>query len=87
MINPDSFYDNIGARMQRINGISSQEAARMQHLGHFYNHEFAYQGKIHDNILGNIERMLKGEKKHGFEQNKKTELEKLQEKGKDGTGN
>lgn len=82
MINPDAFYDNIGARMTKImSGISQEEASRQQHIGKIYNHEFTYSGKMYDTMISNINRLLKGEKKHGFEQNKKTEFDKLVEKG------
>lgn len=85
MINPDEFYKKIERELivDKLRSTGQIENAFWQHIGHFYNHESPYIGKVYDNIIGNIERMMTGQKPHGFEQNKKTDVEKLMEKGRE----
>ena len=80
MFKADDYWKNIERKMScDLSTFGKTEREVSQHLGHVVNHEFV---SSFDEILGNIERIMTGQKKHGFEQNKKTELEKLQEKGK-----
>lgn len=57
------------------------ERARQQHIGKLYNQELPIMGHTYDTMLANIDRLLSGKHRHGFEQNKKTDKEKLIEKG------
>ena len=82
--NPDEFYKKIERNMivDNLKSTGQIENSFWQHIGRYYNHQNKYVGYMYDEILGNIDRMLTGQKPHGFEQNKKTDLDKLIEKGK-----
>lgn len=84
-MSPDEFYKQIERNMivDRLKSTGHMENSFWQHLGHYYNHKNNYIGYVYDEMLGNIDRMLSRQKKHGFEQNKKTDTEKLQEKGRE----
>lgn len=84
-MNPDEFYGKIEREMMvdRLKSTGQMENAFWQHLGRYYNHKNNYVGYMYDEILNNVDRMMSGKKKHGFEQNKKTDTEKLQEKGRE----
>ena len=82
MFNPDEFYKSIDRKIVgELKSTGQVENSFWQHIGHAINHELPRPGKLFDEMFGNIERMMTGQKKHGFEQNKKTDLEKLIEKG------
>lgn len=85
MFNPDEFYKSIERHMMvdRLKSTGQMENSFWQHLGRYYNHQNLYVGTVYDEIMGSIERTLTGQKRHGFEQNKKTDLEKLIEKRKE----
>lgn len=82
MFNADEFYQSIDRKITgELKSTGQMENAFWQHIGKVINHKLPVQGSLYDEILANIERKLKGLKKHGFEQNKKTASEKLIEKG------
>lgn len=82
MKDPDEYYKTIERKLVgELKSTGEQENAFWQHVGKVYNHQFSYGGKLFDEMLGNIDRQLAGRQKHGFEQNKKTDFEKLVEKG------
>ena len=84
MTNPDEFYKKIERIMvNELRSSGEMENRTMQHIGKIYNMSLPYPGKSYDDIYGNIERLITGGKKHGEGQNKKTDLEKLQELGRD----
>ena len=83
MFNPDEFYQEIDRQLVgELKTTGKMENAFWQHLGKFANRKLPNQGSMYDEMISNIERMMKGLKKHGFEQNKKTEWEKLIDKGR-----
>lgn len=78
----DEYYKNIERWLvDELKSTGEKENAFWQHVGKVYNHQFPYYGQSYDIMLSNIDRKLAGKNKHGFEQNKKTEFEKLVEKG------
>lgn len=84
MFNPDEFYKSLDRKLVvELKSTGQIENAFWQHIGHIYNHQNIYIGKLYDDILGNIERLMTGQKKHGFEQNKKTNIERLIELGQE----
>lgn len=84
MIDLDEFYKKVDRKfINKLRSTGEVENRFWQNVGKIYNHSYAYKGKMFDDMLGNVERMMTGQKKHGFEQNKKTDLEKLQEKGRE----
>ena len=60
-----------------LKSTGQMENAFWQHIGKVVNHKLPVLGSLYDEILANVERKLKGLKKHGFEQNKKTDLRYL----------
>lgn len=89
MIDADEFYKKIDRHLVgELKSTGQVENSFWQHIGHYINHDFATPGYTFTNMLGDVERLMTGQNKHGFEQNKKTDLEKLIEKGaNNGTGN
>lgn len=82
MTNPDEIYKKLDRRLVGwANSMGEAENAFFQHVGKIYNKQIPYSGKLADEIVSNVNRILTRQKKHGFEQNKKTDLEKLIEKG------
>lgn len=82
MIDADEFYSKIERQLVgELKSTGEQENAFWQHVGKVYNHQYPYGGKLFDEMLGNIDRQIAGKQKHGFEQNKKTEFEKMVEAG------
>lgn len=72
MFNPDEFYQEIDRQLVgELKTTGKMENAFWQHLGKFANRKLPNQGSMYDEMISNIERMMKGLKKHGFEQNKK----------------
>lgn len=83
MFNTDEFYKTIERKML-VNPLRSTgeiENSFFQHLGRYYNKEIPYPGELRDKIIAEVERKMIGQKKHGFEQNKMTESEKMQRDG------
>ena len=89
MIDADEYYKKIERVMVgEFKSTGQIENAFWQGVGKYMAAGDTKRGQIFSNMLSNVERMMTGQKKHGFEQNKKTASEKLIEKGaKDGTGN
>ncbi len=84
MIDPDKYYGNVETFLvNKLKSTGEVENSFWQHIGKIYNHTISSRGYLFDEMTGNIERMLTGKHKHGFEQNKKTDIEKLQEKGRE----
>jgi len=52
------------------------ESALWQRVGKFMESNSSNRGKLFEDMLGNVERIMTGKKKHGFEQNKMSEEEK-----------
>lgn len=89
MIDIDEYYRKIERKMVgEFKSTGKIERSFMQNVGKAMSAGESKRGQMISDILGNIERMMTGQKKHGFQQNKKTDIEKLIEKGeRDGTGN
>ena len=89
MIDVDEYYKRIERKMVgEFKSTGQLENSFWQNIGKTMSAGDTKRGQMFTDMLGNIERMMTGQKKHGFEQNKKTDIEKLIEKGvKDGTGN
>lgn len=89
MIDVDEYYKKIErAMVGEFKSTGQIENAFWQGVGKFMAAGDTKRGQMFTDMLSNVERMMTGQKKHGFEQNKKTASEKLIEKGaKDGTGN
>ena len=89
MIDVDEYYKKIErAMVGEVKSTGQIENAFWQGVGKFMTAGDPTRGQMFSNMLSNVERMMTGQKKHGFEQNKTTDLEKLIKKGvKDGTGN
>lgn len=89
MIDVDEYYKKIERKMVgEFKSTGQIENSFMQNVGKTMTAGDTKRGQMFTDMLSNVERMMTGQKKHGFGQNKKTELEKLIEKGaKDGTRN
>jgi len=89
MIDVDEYYKKIERKMVgEFKSTGQIENSFWQNVGKTMTAGDTKRGQMFTDMLSNVERMMTGQKKHGFEQNKKTELEKLIEKGaKDGTRN
>lgn len=86
--NIDNYFQNIENKLRCNNFIGVLERSFMQNVGKTMTAGDTKRGQMFTDMLSNIERIMTGQKKHGFEQNKKTSKEKLIEKGvKDGTRN
>lgn len=84
MIDIDEAYKKLERRYTNLlRSTGETENSFFQHVGRIYNMDFDYVGKSGDKFYAELERIMLRQKKHGFEQNKKSELEKLQEKGID----
>lgn len=84
MIDVDEYYKNIERKMIGMLKSTGQiENSFWQNVGKTMTAGDTKRGQIFTDMLGNIERMMAGKKKHGFEQNKKTTSDKLIEKGKE----
>ena len=88
MIDLDDYYKRIERDMTgELKSSGQMEGGFWQSIGKFIEAGSSKRGQMFENMLSNTERIMAGQKKHGFEQNKKSELDKLIEKGaKDGTG-
>lgn len=83
MFNADEYYKAIDRRLVGwANSLGEVENSFSQHIGKIYNMQIPYCGKLADEMISSVNRALTGQKKHGFEQNKKTDFEKLVEKGR-----
>lgn len=86
MIDIDECYKKLERRYTNLFRTTGEtENSFFQHVGKIYNMDLNYVGKAGDKFYAELERIMLRQKKHGFEQNKKSELEKLQEKGIDKT--
>ena len=87
MFNADEFYRSIERKMfvNPLRSTGEMENAFWQHLGKYYNKTLPYPGQTSAKILSDIERLMTGQKPHGYHQNKKTDVEKLMEKGNAGS--
>ena len=84
MFSPDEIYKKIERRYTNLTRSTGEvENSFFQHVGRIYNMDISNSGENYEKILKNIEYVMTGQKPHGYHQNKKTELEKLQEKGLD----
>lgn len=81
--NIDNYFQNIENKLRCNNFIGALERSFMQNIGKTMTAGDTKRGQMFTDMLGNIERMMTGQKKHGFEQNKKTPNDKLIEKGKE----
>ena len=89
MVDADEFYRRIERKMVgELKSTGQIENAYWQGIGKYMTAGETKRGQMFTDMLGNIERMMTRQKKHGYQQNKKTDVEKLIEKGaEDGTGN
>lgn len=84
MIDVDEYYKKIERKMVgEFKSTGQIENAFWQGVGKFMTAGDTKRGQMFSNMLSNVERMMTGQKKHGFEQNKKTASDKLIEKGKE----
>ena len=82
MIDVDEYYKNIERKMTGMLKSTGQiENSFWQNVGKTMTAGDTKRGQMFTDMLGNIERMMTDKKKHGFEQNKKTDIERLIEKG------
>jgi hypothetical protein len=89
MIDADEYYKRIErAMVGEFKSTGKIENTYWQGIGKYMAAGETKRGQMFTDMLGNIERMMTRQKKHGYQQNKKTDIEKLIEKGaEDGTGN
>jgi hypothetical protein len=86
--NIDNYLANVEKQLKHDSFIGKMERSVSQHICKQTNVGISQRGQMFNDMLANVERVMTGQKKHGFQQNKKTDLEKLIEKGvKNGTGN
>ena len=84
MIDVDEYYKKIErAMVGEFKSTGKIENAFWQGIGKFMTAGDTKRGQMFSNMLSNVERMMTGQKKHGFEQNKKTASDKLIEKWKE----
>lgn len=84
MIDVDEYYKKIErAMVGEFKSTGQIENAFWQGVGKYMAAGDTKRGQMFSNMLSNVERMMTGQKKHGFEQNKKTASDKLIEKGKE----
>ena len=81
MKDADEFYKSIERKMT-LKSSGKIESGFWQTVGKSMSAGEAKYGQMFSDMLGNIERMMTGQKKHGYQQNKKSEKDKLIEKGK-----
>lgn len=89
MINVDEYYRSIERKMTgEFKSTGKIENSFWQNVGKTMSAGESKRGQMFSDIIGNVERMMTSQKKHGFQQNKKTDIEKLIEKGeRNGAGN
>jgi hypothetical protein len=89
MIDVDEYYKRIErAMVGEFKSTGKIENSFLQNVGKTMAAGDTKRGQMFTDMLANVERMMTGQKKHGYQQNKKTDVEKLIEKGaKNGTGN
>jgi len=84
MIDVDEYYKKIERKMVgEFKSTGQIENSFWQNVGKFMTAGDTKRGQMFTDMLSNVERMMTGQKKHGFEQNKKTASDKLIEKGKE----
>lgn len=84
MIDVDEYYKKIErAMVGEFKSTGQIENSFWQGVGKFMAAGDTKRGQMFSNMLSNVERMMTGQKKHGFEQNKMTASDKLIEKGKE----
>ncbi len=82
MIDVDEYYKKIERKMVgEFKSTGQIENSFWQNVGKTMSAGDTKRGQMFTDILGNIERMMTGKKKHGLGQNKKTDIERLIEKG------
>ena len=87
MFDTDECYKKIERRFTNLTRTTGEtENSFFQHVGRIYNMDIGNFGKMYETMLTNVEHIMTGQKPHGYQQNKKTELEKLQEKGRSENG-
>lgn len=77
-MNIDDFMASVEAKLYAPIDRGQVENSLWQHVGKYYNRSLEY-GSLFDDMLANVERKINMRKKHGFEQNKKTRLDKMVE--------
>ena len=79
MFDPDKVIKSLDNRFTKIlSSRNETDREVQQHLGKIINHQNIYTGKLYDDFLGNIDKILKGQhEERWIGQNKKTELEKV----------
>lgn len=83
MIDADEFYRRIERKMVgEFKTTGAMESGFWQSVGKQMSAGESKRGQMLADMLGNIERMMTGMKKHGFEQNKKTLYERMVEQGR-----
>ena len=83
MINADEYYKKIERMMVgEFKSTGKTVNSFWQNVGKTMAAGDTKRGQMFDDMLGNVERIMTGQKRHGFEQNKKTEFEKLIDAGK-----
>lgn len=84
MIDVDEYYKKIERKMVgEFKSTGQIENSFWQNVGKTMTAGDTKRGQMFTDMLSNVERMMTGQKKHGFEQNKKTTSDKLIEKGKE----
>ena len=84
MIDVDEYYKKIErAMVGEFKSTGQIENAFWQGVGKYMAAGDTKRGQMFTDMLSNVERMMTGQKKHGFEQNKMTASDKLIEKGKE----
>ena len=84
MIDADEYYKKIErAMVGEFKSTGQIENAFWQGVGKFMSAGDTKRGQMFSDMLSNTERMMTGQKKHGFQQNKMTASDKLIEKGKE----
>ena len=84
MIDVDEYYKKIERVMVgEFKSTGQIENAFWQGVGKYMAAGDTKRGQMFSNMLSNAERMMTGQKKHGFQQNKMTASDKLIKKGKE----
>ena len=81
--NIDNYFQNIENKLRCNNFMGALERSFMQNVGKFMTAGDTKRGQMFSDMLSSVERMMTGQKKHGFEQNKMTASDKLIKKGKE----
>lgn len=89
MIDVDEYYKRIERKLVgEFKSTGKIENAFLQNIGKTIAAGDIKRGQMFSDMIDKVERAITGQKKHGFEQNKLTDTEKLIRKGeKDVAGN